>query len=105
MEIARKELEGWYHYRSIGGESFLDVESRVINFLVVLQTYFARKRVLVVVHGNWFGMFKKSVHHLTIENSYEILKKGIENCSVISYESHVNGSVAQIKVVEYGIIP
>jgi len=104
-EIARKELEGWYHYRPIGGESFLDVESRVINFLVILQTYFARKRVLVITHGNWFGMFKKFMHLLSVEGSFEILRKGFENCSVTSYEPEVSGSAVRIKLVDDCVVP
>jgi len=104
-EFTRRELEGWYHYRPLGGESFLDAESRAINFITIMQTYFSQKRVLMVSHENWLGMFQKVVHHLTVEESLAVLKRRHENCSITSYEANPNGKQVIFTVKENNLVP
>lgn len=75
-EIARSELEGYYHYRPLGGENWPDVELRIrswmrdverdllANFLTGrtgdhLTRLNSTKTVLIVGHGHWFSVFAR----------------------------------------------
>lgn len=58
-ELTRRELEGLYHYRPIGGESVPDVERRVIDFRSYLHRCYGGKVVVVFTHGQWINLWFK----------------------------------------------
>ncbi len=87
-ELERKEREGLYHHRPIGGENWPDIELRIHSFLGTLARDCGGKSVLIVVHGFWLILFQRLMHHFPIEEA-EARYKGqvVPNASVTAYES------------------
>lgn len=86
-EIRRKEREGVYHYRPIGGENWPDVELRIHSFLGTLARDCDGQTVLMVVHGNWLILLQRLLHHFSIEEGVRRHEAGpFENASVTVYE-------------------
>lgn len=86
-EIVRKEREGLYHHRPMGGENWPDVELRIHSFLGTLARDYADKKVLIVVHGFWLILFQRLIHHFSIEEAERRYRAGtFENASVTVYE-------------------
>lgn len=52
-EVRRRQLDGPYHYRPAGGESWPDVEQRVRTFMRSIRTHYQGQRIVVVTHSNW----------------------------------------------------
>lgn len=66
LEPARKEKEGFYHHRPLGGENWPDVGLRAHSFLSTLSRDGDGQRILIVVHGHWLIMFRKLVERFSI---------------------------------------
>lgn len=82
-ENARREREGYYHYRPFGGENWPDVEQRIHSFLDTLRRDCAGKKVLIVGHGHWMILFQRLIHNLSIEEALDRYKnRGFKNASV-----------------------
>lgn len=82
-EIARREREGFYHHRPLGGENWPDIELRIHSFLTTLNRDGEGKRVLIVGHGHWFILFQKLLEHFTIEEAERRYRAAtVENASV-----------------------
>ncbi len=88
-ELVRKEREGLYHYRPMGGENWPDVELRIHSFLGTLSRDYEKARVLMVVHGHWLLLLQRLIHHFSIEEALAKYKnKEIrENASVTVYDN------------------
>lgn len=88
-EFARREREGRYYYRPLGGESYPDVNLRVYSFLSSIRQNYAGRNVLVVAHAIVIWAFQKTIDRL-IEK--DILPKisdqeqDICNCAVSVYQ-------------------
>jgi broad specificity phosphatase PhoE len=93
-EIARKEREGYYHYRPWGGENWPDVELRIHSFLGTLARDCDGQDVIMVVHGHWLLLFQRLIHHFSIDEAIEKYKDlAFKNASVTTYEE-INGHLA-----------
>lgn len=106
-ELIRKEREGLYHYRPIGGENWADIELRAHSFLGTLSRDCEDKKVLAAVHGQWLLLLQRLIHHYSIEETVAKYKsrKISENASVTIYEStNVNGK-SRLKLVEENLVP
>lgn len=85
-EFQREALEGRYHYRPAGGESWPDVEIRVRLFLSELRETCANQTVLVVGHGAWYQAFRRVTEGLSIEQTFDAKDYHyIENCGIRVY--------------------
>ncbi len=105
-ELARKELEGLYRYRPIGGESWPDVEERIRSFQGTLEKKHENERVLVVTHGHWLILFQRLVHSFGIEEAKERYHMGVvENASVAVYTGAPTEDVSWQDLFEESIVP
>ncbi len=85
-ELVRKDREGLYHFRPIGGENWPDVELRIHSFLGTLARDGAGGKGLLVVHGHWLLLFQRLIHHFPIDEVVERYHAGVfENASVTVY--------------------
>lgn len=85
-ELERKEKEGLYHYRPLGGESSPDIELRIESFLSTLTRDCRGKTVVIVVHGHWLILFQRVIHHFSIEEAMARYHGGVvPNASVTEY--------------------
>jgi len=85
-EVKRKEREGLYHYRPLGGENWPDIELRIHSFLGTLSRDYEGRDVLMVVHGHWLILLQRLIHHFSIEEAVRLYKQGhFHNASVTSY--------------------
>ncbi len=89
-EIRRKELEGLFHHRPIGGENWPDIRLRVRSFNHMVHRRYAGRTLVVVVHGFWLLMWKSIIHHWTIDETEALYTKFdrdrlVENASVTIY--------------------
>jgi broad specificity phosphatase PhoE len=104
FELKRKEREGLYHYRPLGGENWPDIELRIHSFLGTLARDYAGKSVLIVVHGQWLILFQRLIRHFSIEEALKRYREGVfENASVTTYESDEGG--AHLRLVNENIVP
>lgn len=105
-ETKRKEREGIYHYRALGGENWPDIELRIHSFLGTLSRDYDDQDVVIVVHGNWLILFQRLIHHFSIEEAVDRYKRGVfENTSVTIYESKIENNKSRLKLVEENIVP
>lgn len=80
------QLEGLYHHRAPQGESCPDVEARIYSFNQDLRQWFSDKKICICGHGNWFILFQRIIHALSIEAVYQKRKeKYFPNASVAVY--------------------
>jgi len=87
-ELKRKEREGLYHFRPAGGENWMDVEQRIHSFLGTLSRDYDGQKVLIVVHGHWLILFKKLVHHFSIQEAIDRYhSKVAKNTAVTVYRA------------------
>lgn len=105
-ELERKDREGLYHYRPLGGENWPDIELRIHSFLGTLSRDCEDKKVLIVVHGFWFLLFQRLIHHFSISDAVDIYTNSknhgvIENASVTKYVNEGK----HLKLVQYNYIP
>lgn len=105
-EKIRKEREGLYHYRSLGGENWPDIELRIHSFLGTLSRDYDDQDVVIVVHGHWLILFQRLIHHFSIEEAVRRYKEGVfENASVTIYESRMINNKSRLHMVEENIVP
>jgi broad specificity phosphatase PhoE len=105
-ELIRKEREGFYHYRPLGGENWPDIELRIHSFLGTLSRDCADKKVLCVVHGHWLILFQRLIHHHTIEESLNMYKnKNFENASVTIYEGEEVDGKSRLVLKDSNVVP
>ncbi|MEK7211228.1 MAG: histidine phosphatase family protein [Patescibacteria group bacterium] len=90
-EIVRKDREGLYHHRPLGGENWPDIELRIHSFLGTLARDYGEKRVLIVGHGFWLILFQKLIHHFSIEEALARYQTpAVANASVTIYQRKKN---------------
>ncbi len=106
FEVIRKEREGLYHYRPIGGENWPDVELRIHSFLGTLFRDYGGKKVMMVVHGHWLILFQRLIEHFSIEEAVARYNgKVYANASVTIYRG-VQGSNGQSRLVlDRSVVP
>ncbi len=105
-ETARKEREGLYHYRPLGGENWPDIELRIHSFLGTLSRDYDGQNVLIVVHGHWLILFQRLIHRFSIEETVEMYKRAaFANASVTLYESEVIRGKLRLALIEQNIVP
>jgi len=86
-EHARMSLDGFYHHRPLGGESWPDVELRVRMFLTELSRLHAGERVFVCGHAAWYTAFRRVAEGLTVEQMFnKETHPFISNCGIRIYE-------------------
>jgi broad specificity phosphatase PhoE len=66
-EIEARERTGDYHYRPPGGENWPDIELRIRSFNHTIHRRYARRTLVLVVHGHWLLLWRKLAHHWTID--------------------------------------
>ncbi len=106
FEVSRKEKEGLYHYRPLGGENWPDVELRIHSFLGTLSRDLGGKRVIMAVHGHWLILFQRLIHHFSIDEAvrrYEMAVFG--NASVTMYEEEKIRGKSHLVLKEENRIP
>lgn len=105
-EIERKEKEGVYVHRPIGGENCPDAELRILSFINDLKTYWANKKILIVGHVQCFILFQRIVHPLSIvETIAKFESNPFDNASVTIYERVKIGSRYKLELVQENIVP
>ncbi|MEK7546316.1 MAG: histidine phosphatase family protein [Patescibacteria group bacterium] len=105
-EVARKEKEGLYHHRPIGGENWPDIEQRIHSFLGTLNRDYDGQRVLIVVHGFWLILFQKLVHRFTIEEALDRYKhRVVENASVTAYSGALRDGKSRMNLDQEAFVP
>ncbi len=105
-ELERKEREGLYHYRPLGGENWPDIELRIHSFLSTLSRDYAGKNVLIVVHGHWLLLFQRLIHHFSTDEAVRRYQTGVfENASVTRYCGKPSDSKAHLALQEENIVP
>lgn len=105
-EIVRKEREGLYHFRPLGGENWPDVELRIHSFLGTLARDCEEKDVLLVVHGHWLVLFQRLIHHFSVDEALQRYRAGVfENASVTVYEAVECGGKSRLSLVEENVVP
>jgi probable phosphoglycerate mutase len=96
-EIDRKEKEGLYHHRPIGGENWPDVALRLHSFLGTLARDCDQRRVLIVDHGHVRILLQKLIHRFSIDEALRRYHTSIvSNCSTAIYTSN-SGRSLQLK--------
>lgn len=105
-EAARKEKEGLYHHRPLGGENWPDVGQRAHSFLSTLFRDRGGQRVLIVVHGHWLIMLQKLIHRFPIE---EALRRAREanapNASVTVYDGILSRGKPRLVLMQEHLTP
>jgi 2,3-bisphosphoglycerate-dependent phosphoglycerate mutase len=85
-EFARREREGKYWYRPLGGESRPDVALRVQSFLGTLTRDYRQTSVLVVCHSVVVLVFRRLLERWGEEEYMKIdAENEVLNCSVTAY--------------------
>lgn len=91
-ELLRKDREGSFHYRPLGGENCPDVELRIHSFLNTLRNDYDSKRVLVVVHNQWMALLQKILTGAGYEETMLKYKPNLfKNASVTVYKKSLSG--------------
>lgn len=105
-EIERKQREGLYHYRPLGGENWPDIELRIHSFLGTLSRDYEGQRVIIVVHGHWFILFQRLIHHFSIEEALRRHRIGtVKNTSVAIYKGSILDGKSRLVLLEENIVP
>lgn len=101
-EIERRDREGLYHHRPLGGENWPDVELRVHSFLGTLARDGRGRNGLVVVHGHWHILCQRLLHHFDIKEAERRYRERIvENASVTVYRRRG----LNLELVEENVVP
>jgi broad specificity phosphatase PhoE len=105
-ELIRKDREGLYHYRPLGGENWPDVELRIHSFLGTLARDGAGQSGLIVVHGHWLLLFQRLIHHFSIDEALTRYRAGVfENASVTVYRGRSQKGKPRLVLTEENIVP
>lgn len=105
-EIERKNREGLYHHRPLGGENWPDIELRIHSFLGTLSRDYAGQNVLIVVHGHWLILFQRLIHHFSIDEALRRYKYGVfANASVTRYCGKNVSGKSRLVLKEENVIP
>ena len=105
-EEARKQKEGYYNYRPIGGESWPDVELRIHSFLGTLVRDCEDQNVLIVVHGFWLHLFRRLVERFSVSRAVETWPaENVENASITSYAGELVDGRSRLVRKELDTIP
>lgn len=105
-EAARKQKEGHYDYRPIGGENWPDVEQRIHSFLDTLARDCEGERVLIIVHGFWLHLFRHLVERFTVAETLEKFPgENVENASITTYESELVRGRSRLIRKEFNLVP
>jgi len=105
-EEARKQKEGHYDFRPIGGENWPDVELRIHSFLGTLARDCEGDRVLIVVHGFWLHLFRRLVERFSVAQCVEsYAREGVANASVTRYRGELVNGHSRLVRVELGTVP
>lgn len=100
-EIVRRDREGYYHHRPLGGENWPDVELRIHSFLGTLARDYGDQDVLIVCHGFWLILFQRLVEHFSIDEAVRRYKEAVvENASVTTYRGG-----ARLTLVDQNVVP
>lgn len=86
-EFARREKEGWYHYRPIGGENWTDIEVRIHSLLETLHRECADQDVVVVSHAAWLHCLERVLIGTPIDRLIDdyVNGPGYANASLTTY--------------------
>lgn len=105
-EITRREREGLYHYRPLGGENWPDVELRIHSFLGTMSRDCEGQSLRLVGHGHWLILFDRLVQHFSIDEAVRRYQAGtMENASVTIYEGTVLNGKSRLILKETNIVP
>ncbi len=105
-ELKRKEREGLYHFRPLGGENWPDIELRIHSFLGTLVRDCEGLRVFIVVHGHWLMLFQKLIHHFSVEEALNRYKNKLFcNASVTAYKGIKRDGKSRLELIEENVIP
>lgn len=105
-EIDRREKEGLYHYRPLGGENWPDIELRIHSFLGTLSRDYAGKKVLCAVHGHWLILLQRLIHHFPIEDALKKYNGHVfNNASVTIYEGLEQDGKSRLVLKEENVTP
>lgn len=98
-ELVRRDREGLYHYRPLGGENWPDVELRIHSFLGTLSRDCGGDKVMIVVHGHWLVLFQRLIHHFSIEDAViRYHQRLAANCSVTVYRGRRAGLIGRSRL-------
>lgn len=105
-EVERKEREGLYHYRPLGGENWPDVELRIHSLLGTFSRDYDGKNLAVFGHGNWFILLQRLIQRFSINEALRRYREEIiDNASVSVYEGVMEGGKSRLVLREENIVP
>lgn len=105
-EVARKEREGLYHYRPLGGENWPDIELRIHSFLGTMNRDYEDNDVEIVGHGHWIILFQRLIDRFSIDEAVRRYRAGsMENASITVYESVLSKGKSRLVLKDYNIVP
>ncbi len=104
-EIERRDREGLYHYRPLGGENCPDIELRIHSFLGTMNRDYDGQDAILSVHGQWEIYLQRLVHHFSIDEAIKRYhERTAENASVTIYEGKTINGKSRLVFSEY-IVP
>lgn len=105
-EVVRREREGFYHYRPIGGENWPDIELRIHSFVEMLRQDYNGKHVLVVAHGQWLILLQKIIERTTMEDALAAYNAdAYDNASITVYKSEDKNGEFRLHLKSLNILP
>jgi broad specificity phosphatase PhoE len=105
-EEARKQKEGLYNFRPIGGENWPDVELRIHSFLGTIARDCEGDRVLIVVHGFWLHLFRRLVERISVARCDETYPDElVANASITRYLGVVKNGKSRLERAELNTVP
>ncbi|MBI1975327.1 MAG: histidine phosphatase family protein [Parcubacteria group bacterium] len=104
-EYERRQREGKFLYRALGGESWYDVKDlRVGTFLNTVYRDYAGGSVLIVSHSVVISCFRMKLEHLEENAVLEMVEKEpVENCGIAVFESDI-GAGGRLLLREWNTI-
>jgi probable phosphoglycerate mutase len=85
-EMGRRLVDGEWLYRPPGGETLLDVASRLESLLIDLRRAYAGKSVLLVAHDAVVVMTRFLVDGLTLDELADVARADVANASVTRFD-------------------
>jgi len=105
-ELKRKEREGLYHYRPIGGENWSDIKLRIHSFLETLNRDYDGDKVALIVHGHWLVLLQMLIEHFSVEEATRRYHEAIVgNASVTVYRGVEIAGKSRLCLDEFNIVP
>lgn len=106
FELKRKDREGLYHFRPLGGENWPDIELRIHSFLSTLSRDCDDAKVCIVVHGHWLILFQRLVERFSIEEAERRYHGAVvKNASVTWYEAERVCGKPRLVLREHNVVP